>query len=469
LCYYNTKKTRNMSQRQAKDSAKKWKAKAVDYKKENEKLHRQNKELVKSRNGWKSKCKELKVKLSKGLSKDKKAKGHHYSLSTVNFLMELYRYGGMSLRSCQHVLICLNRYLGLDQKIPSHNTLRNWLCKCGMNRVESVSHQSGDYVVFVDESINFGCEKILLFLGIPESEIPKNRSLCHSDMEVLHMGVSQEWKGDQIARELEKIAVNKTIKYVVSDEGTNLKKAYKLLDLTHIEDCTHILANHLKKLYAKDEGFLEFSKLIGKLRQKWNLSKNNSEYMPPGMRGKMRFANIFPCVNWAKKMLDKRDDLPLEVQKELVFLKINEQLITSLIQVSSIFKTVCEDLKNKGFGLIQKQLIFDKLKTIQSQTPEGLAPKAVIFLENSKGYLENLTAKSKELAQDFVLCSSDIIESYFGKFKTKINSNSRSGLTEFIFTMATFGKHFSVDETKNALENIKCKQLRLVKRPPKAA
>ncbi|MFT5617288.1 MAG: hypothetical protein ACI85I_000504 [Arenicella sp.] len=62
-----------------------------------------------------------------------------------------------------------------------------------------------------------------------------------------------------------------------------------------------------------------------------------------------------------------------------------------------------------------------------------------------------------------------MIESYFGKFKTKINSNSRSGLTEFIFTMATFGKHFSVDETKNTLENIKCKQLRLVKRPPKAA
>ncbi len=64
-----------------------------------------------------------------------------------------------------------------------------------------------------------------------------------------------------------------------------------------------------------------------------------------------------------------------------------------------------------------------------------------------------------------MLCSSDIIESFpiaieIGKFKTKINSNSRSGLTEFIFTIATFGKNFSIDETQNALESITCKQLK---------
>jgi hypothetical protein len=458
-----------MSRGRDKDRAKKWKAKAIDYRKKAELLEKRNKELTESRDGWKSKYKELKENSSNSLPAGRKAKGHHYSLSTVNFLVELSRYGGMSLRSCRYVLVCLNRYLGLEQKIPSHNSLRNWLCKCGMNRLEAVSRQEDDYVVFVDESINFGSEKILLILGIPESEIPENRSLCHSDMEVLHVGVSKEWKGEQIAKELEGIGANKTIKYVVSDEGSNLKKAYNLLNMTHIEDCTHIFANHLKKLYAKDEAFLEFSKLIGKLRQKWNLSKEKSEHMPPMMRGKMRFANIFPCVNWAVKMLDKMAGLSLEVQEELIFLKANKELITSLRQVGSIFKTACEELKNKGFGQVQKQLILDKLKTIQIQTAEGLASKAVVFLEKTKGYLENLTIKSKELEQDFLLCSSDIIESYFGKFKTKINPNSRSGLTEFVFTMATFGKCFSVEETKTALESITCKQLRLKKIPPKAA
>ena len=65
-----------------------------------------------------------------------------------------------------------------------------------------------------------------------------------------------------------------------------------------------------------------------------------------------------------------------------------------------------------------------------------------------------------------LLCSSDIIESYFGKFKNKMNRNSRDGLTEFIFTIATFGKPFSKEEAKKALESIRSQDLFLNKRKP---
>jgi hypothetical protein len=42
-------------------------------------------------------------------------------------------------------------------------------------------------------------------------------------------------------------------------------------------------------------------------------------------------------------------------------------------------------------------------------------------------------------------------------------------LTEFIFTIATFGKSFSIEETQNTLENVKCKELKLKKTAKKAA
>ena len=74
-----------------------------------------------------------------------------------------------------------------------------------------------------------------------------------------------------------------------------------------------------------------------------------------------------------------------------------------------------------------------------------------------------------ELGYENLLCTSDIIESYFGKFKTKINSNSRSGLTEFIFTIATFGKSFSIEEAKKALETVQCKDFKLHVNKVKAA
>jgi hypothetical protein len=42
------------------------------------------------------------------------------------------------------------------------------------------------------------------------------------------------------------------------------------------------------------------------------------------------------------------------------------------------------------------------------------------------------------------------------------------GLTEFIFTMANFSGNFTQSEIKNALENVKIKDLKQVKRKAKA-
>lgn len=462
-----------MSKRRYEIRLENWKNKATARSIEIAKYKSRTKELIQSRDLWKSKCKKLEQSLraTPVIGQGKKAKGHQYDLHIVCLLMELYKYGSMSLRSCCHTLVCLQLCLNLRTKIPSHTSLRNWLCKSGLHRIRNTGGSQGSYIVYVDESICFGSEKILLVLGVDTHELPKDRSLAHSDMQVLYVGVSQEWKGSRIAEELKDIAARSPIDYVVSDQGHNLKKAYATLDYVHIQDCTHIFANHLKKLYQKEGTFQAFVQLVGRLRKKWNLSKANSRYMPPSMRGKLRFANIFPCVTWAKKMIGQMDGLPEEVQQELLFLKENTPFITSWLQIESIFKTVCERLKTRGYHKGDHQSILKEVvtKMQQQQTKEELAPKTVAFLENVGGYLQDLERKTELLSRDSVLCSSDIIESYFGKFKMKITPNNRSGLTEFIFTIATFGKQFSVEETKEALETIKCKELKLNKITPIAA
>ena len=459
-----SKKPRNKSKGQPKFKVNNWKSKAISRRKEIDSLRKRIKELTHSRDSWKAKYKSAKKGEGnhKGLAPQKAAK-HQYSLSLIVLIIELYKYGGMSLRSCRHSLSCMFLCLGLNHRIPSHSSIRNWVCKCGSYRVKMTAEQSGDYVIYVDESITFGSEKILLILGASMESVSLKRALSHTDMKVLYVGVSQEWKAHHIENQLEKIALQKEIKYVVSDQGANLRKAYKSLNYIHIEDCTHILANHLKRIYGKDAEFEIFRKLIGKLRQDWNLSKTKSQYMPPGMRGKMRFANIFPCVKWAEKMLANWDDLSEDVQNRLAFLQQKTDFIQSLIAVQTIFKTVCKKLKNEGFGADQKALILDELSTIEA------GEKASLFIQNCKDYLDDLTVKSEMLKQEKLLCCSDIIESYFGKFKAKINPNSRSGLTEYIFTMAVFGQAFSIQETKMALENVQCKHLVLNKKQVKVA
>lgn len=451
--------TRNESEGQDKNSNNIWKNKAKSRGEENTRLRKRIKELTDSRDTWKKKYKmEHQQGIRSVLIEGEKASRHQYSLVLIALILEFHKYGGMSLRSCRHCIGSMLISLGLSIHLPSHNSIRNWLCKSGFYRIERSKLLCGNYVIYVDESIVFGSEKMLLIIGVEEKNIPNDRSLRHSDMEVLYVGASVEWKGEMIEAEIKKIGQNKTISYVVSDEGNNLRKAYKSLDYTHIEDCTHILANDLKRIYEKDEDFEAFRKLIGQLRKAWNLSKDKSQYMPPTMRGKMRFANIFPCVAWAKKSLENWANLSAEVQYQLSFLKEKTAFITSLVEVSVVFKMVCEKLKNEGFGVVQKQSILAELDCLKGKQ------KTNIFIENCKTYLENLTKKSQVLGQTHLLCSSDIIESYFGKFKTKINSNNRSGLTEFIFTIANFSQPFSVQEVKNALEKVKLKDLKLSKK-----
>ncbi len=82
------------------------------------------------------------------------------------------------------------------------------------------------------------------------------------------------------------------------------------------------MANILAGLYEKDEFFIAFCKQCSLVRQRWVLSKY-VKFMPPSQRNKLRFANIFGIVLWAKKHLANWDKLPEEVKIGLSFLQDN--------------------------------------------------------------------------------------------------------------------------------------------------
>ena len=125
-----------MSRRRLKVKANNWKNKAIARGKENRSLRKQNAELIKSRDTWKEKYKNLKrQEASPKFLSGKKAKHHQYDLLIVLLAISLYKYGGMTLRSCRHSLYVMCSSLGLYHHVPCHSTLRNWVCKCGMYRV----------------------------------------------------------------------------------------------------------------------------------------------------------------------------------------------------------------------------------------------------------------------------------------------------------------------------------------------
>ena len=451
------KQKRTKSKGQVKNTENSWKKKATE---RTITIRHQKKrilELERSRDLWKIKYKSKDSELCSLDFNSQKAKHHQYSLLVILWVIQMQNYGKMSLRSCRHCVSSLYLVLNLSGRVPSHGSIRNWLCKHGIYRLQESCKSMKNRVLYVDESIILGGEKILLILGISTDKIRFNGSVSHQDVEVLHVSSEKEWKAETIAPILTKISEMGGISYIVSDQGCNLRKAYKLGQYVHIEDCTHILANFLKKIYEEYPLFEAFRKLIGEVRKKWFLSKENSKYMPPSMRGKMRFANIFPCVEWAKKQLDNWVNLQDSISKNLAFLKENKEFIDELVEQSKTFKMVCSVLKNNGFNEVQKEAILKEL------TSQSESKNIKMFMKNIREYLENLVHKTLELGEKSILCSSDVIESFFGKFKQKINPNCPHKLTEFMFTIANFSGNFNEDELRKALENVQIKDLKKYK------
>jgi hypothetical protein len=60
------------------------------------------------------------------------------------------------------------------------------------------------------------------------------------------------------------------------------------------------------------------------------------------------------------------------------------------------------------------------------------------------------------------ICCSDIIESYFGKFKQKINGTD--SITDTVLTMCIWGKEMSLEEIEKAFESVKLKDIKVWKK-----
>ena len=448
-------KTRTRPEEHSKTKENTWKNKSKAQSQELKFLRQRNKELTISRDLWKNKCYQghSPALFLEGID-HRKARCHQYELWVILLLLEWYSYGSTSLRSCRHNLLKMVLVLGIATRIPSHSSLRHWFCKSGYYRLEGGLKSPVPMVIFVDESIVIGGEKVLLILGTPVSNISPQRALVHEDMSVLYVGFGKEWKSEIIETKLESIAKRNPISYVVSDRGTNLVKCFQSGDYISVSDITHVFANDLKRLYEKDETFVEFTKLIGQLRKAWYLSSEKSRYIPPKMRTKLRFANLFPCVDWAIKILQQWEELDEQITEKLMFIKHQETFIQTLHQLQKIFKDTCELLKNQGFSVEQKT------KALAILSSEQAGEKTQMFIKKAVIYLEDLTQKMIQTKQDHIICSSDIIESFFGKFKQKGNAKGHQKLTEFVFTIANFSNNFNTNDIKQALEFSKVKDFK---------
>lgn len=307
--------------------------------------------------------------------------------------------------------------------------------KCGLTAYQSSgeSLKKESYAQIVDESMMIGNEKLLLTLGVPAEH--KGRPLNSNDVSILDIAVANSWNGEAIGAQL-KIASQKVgydPSYVISDNASTIKKGVRCAEFNHQLDISHSLGMFLKRVYGKAPDFNNYIKLM--TASKFRFGMTNSAYLlPPNQRTVARFLNISGWVRWSSRMLNIYPTLKADHQKVFSYIPTNRLLINELIEVTECVRMIEYLCKNEGLStktvdkckeVIKKRMLYGNTRMVQ------LGETMIEYLTNEVK-LVAINASHNN--------SSDIIESLFGKYKSRISPNKLYGVTSLILLMPIYTK-----------------------------
>jgi len=347
----------------------------------------------------------------------------------------------------------MNLYLETSFKAPSHSTVLIWMKKYGYHELNKAKEIADDWVIILDESVQFGQNKLLVVYGIRQCDIDFSRPLVYQDLATLALISKSSWSGDGIKEVL--VGVEKSIgriKYAVAAQGSSIRKALQLLDIPHIYDLTHCISLSLEHIYKKDPEFQKYTKNMAHLRATQALGKM-AHVLPPVQRCKARFMNLRPISDWGTSILNLLDSQSEDFRKEkdsLAWVGSHRELIRELALLNRIINDIESLVKKNGLSKDN----FQRCRQIldQASTPRLIRFKNVII-----NHLERSINTLAEL--DHILCSSDILESSFGKYKNYLQDNPMVGITNLCLSIAAFTASMEQNEIKQAFETTRVDQI----------
>lgn len=360
---------------------------------------------------------------------------------------------GVSFRSVSKIFLVMNISFNLSLRIPSHSTVLNWVKKQGIANFKDKSFYDHEkWILIVDESIQFGNKKLLVVLAVPASKQNLGRALTYKDLVPVILKASESWKAAEIESEIRSCMDVEQVLYIVSDNGNNLKSCYSQLGIKHIEDVGHKFSWIIKETFEKQVDFEAYTKLLSGLRGRLSMSKH-AHIVPPNQRIVSRFMNLTPLFHWGNRILKLLDKKQLnESEEEKVgFVNQYRELITQTNHLLGIINKIQKTLKDKGFSKSTSSQCMRLLEDIKDERGK----KVAAMIET---YFEETLQKMSD--QKTILCSSDIIESCFGKYKSIVKANKSVGITDLCLCISCLMSDGNLTQTQDAMRNINTKQIK---------
>jgi len=334
---------------------------------------------------------------------------------------------------------------------PTHTTILNWTKKQGVGNFKTVEYfNQQKWVLIVDESIQFGNKKLLFITAVPEDKEFGKGYLIYSDLTPLVLQVSSSWKSEDIANAIKESIDIKQIAYVVSDMGSNLVKAFKSLDITHIEDINHKFSWMMQQIFENNEVYKTYAKSLSDMRTKLSLSKT-SRFLPPNQRVISRYMNLTPLFEWGVNMLKllETEYLTDEEKEKLSFLPAYKEFILHTNALLQNLNQIQQIMKNSGFSKKTTKMSIKLLDTLTDVNSLKIKEMVIAYFNNTELKMEKY---------DTILCSSDIVESCFGKYKELVKTNKTVGISDLSLCISAM-MGYSLEDLKANFERLKTKDV----------
>ena len=313
----------------------------------------------------------------------------------------------------------------------------------------------------LDHSIQFGPEKIFTVLGIREKDFLKlKRPLQILDLVPLLEITMKTSNGELVSKEINKLKEELgNIIYAIGDYGPDLKKGLRLSSIVHIHDLSHLISNEIKKIYDKDARYLLLKKEMSLMRSKF-IQTNIAAVVPPKQRKKSEYQSFDSIINWIQKAqnllentLNSKDKIGgLEkkftkevidrIKTELGWIKNHKKLIAELNEINNAKKEIEKELKHTGLSLTTLEKAKQFLSKIKSDAGMTLKVNILQILNEQFNLLPN---------KGIVFCSSDILESTFGKYKNRVSENPMASITNLMLIIAAFTCNLTEEKVKECM------------------
>lgn len=367
----------------------------------------------------------------------------------------------VGLRRCIRVLRIVFDWLKVTQKIPCYQTVRGWMQRVGLDRMNRAKHVD-DGVWFVDHTNQIGQEKALVITRVRKTELPpEGTPLRRKDMELIACIPNTEWKREDVLKAYQQTEAQYGFPVaILTDGAVELREPAKKLKNKGkspivLRDLKHFLANRMEKLLNSDPRYKEFTSRIGQTRSALQQTEM-SHLTPPGFKTKARFMNIKPTLDWAEMaqwQLDHPDSQarvgidPKRIEAKLGWLRSFEASIREWGQCQQVISQALTFFNANGIRRGSARAFLQTFNTPDcAGRAQQLLDEVVQFIQSSERHLKGC---------ERLPISTEILESTLALFKELEQQHAKSGFTSLLLTLGTLLRPTTQKEMRASLSRVK--------------